>query len=131
MKRSSVLTITVDPTSTSMAVSIRAAAEAAPLLVVSSRALSDLADELGSMESAAEHLQGVAEAIGKPIAVNLPTGADTTSTVFIAPKNWTEERLAGWAAGHHQALEAEFGRVQRVRPLGANRAERRRRNREN
>jgi len=128
MKRTGgTMTITVDPAVVSVAESIRTAAEAAPLLVVSGRAFGDLAEELGSMDAAAEHLQGVAEAVGRPIAVNLPAEDDGSSTVFISPRSWTEERLAGWVGGHHEHLEREFGRVSRI---GPNRTERRRRQRE-
>ena len=121
------LTVTVDPSALSMAASIRAAAQAAPMLVLTTRALRNLADELGGHEHAADFLLNLAEAIGRPIAVNLPTGPDTSSTAFLPPRGWTEERLQGWVAGHHQELESEFGHVARV---GRNRAARRRRQRE-
>ena len=114
---------------TGLAAAIRAAAEAAPLLVITAAALSDLAAELGSFEAAMAELLAVAEAIGHPVAVNLPTGADSSSTAFVAPRSWSEERLKGWAAGHHQELEAQFGMVSRVQQIGPNRAERRRRKR--
>jgi len=42
--------------------------------------------------------------------VNLPSGPDTSSTVFLGPKGWTEERVMGWGAGHHETLEASEGR---------------------
>ncbi len=113
------LRITADPTTVSMAASIRAMASVAPLFVISVRALGDLAAELGSMDAAAEFLLGVAEAIGRPIAVNVETGSDTSSTAFIAPRGWGEERLAGWTAGHHQELEAAFGTVLRVSAMPA------------
>jgi hypothetical protein len=32
-------------------------------------------------------------------------------TVFIPPRHWTPERLAGWIAGRHAALEAQFGPI--------------------
>ena len=128
------LTITVDPRATGLAASIRAAAEVSPLLCLSTRAFGDLAAELGGYSAAAAYLLELAEEIGHPIAVNLVTVDDESSTVFVAPKNWTEERLAGWAAGHHQELEAAFGpvsHVERMERIGPNRAERRRRRREN
>ena len=31
------------------------------------------------------------------------------AAVFISPKDWTYERLRGWAAGRHQELESMFG----------------------
>ena len=134
MKRPSMMSITVDPAAVSMAVSIRSAAEAAPLLVITTRAFGDLADELGSYDAAAEYLLELAEEIGHPLAVNLVTGPDASSTAFVAPRSWSSERLQGWAAGHHELLEAQFGpvsRVERMERIGPNRAERRRHRREN
>ena len=121
------LTVQVDPAAVSMAAAIRTAAQASPLLVITSRVLSHLAAELGGHEAAARYLFGLAESIGKPVAVNVDTGAETSSTAFIAPRSWTEERLAGWVAGRHEDIEAAFGPAI---PIGPNRAERRRRQRE-
>ncbi len=55
------------------------------------------------------HLLRVAENAQKPILVNFETGEETSRTVALAPRSWTEERLRGWVAGHHEALEAMFG----------------------
>ena len=65
--------ITADPGSVSMAAVIRAAAGPAPLFCLTGRALGDLARELGGMDTALRHLADVAESIGKPVAVNMPT----------------------------------------------------------
>jgi hypothetical protein len=51
----------------------------------------------------------VATNVNRPIAANLETGDGTSSTVFISPKGWSEERLSGWVAGHHDVLEEAFG----------------------
>jgi hypothetical protein len=106
--------ITADPARVSMAAAIRAAAEAAPLLVITGRALADLADELGSMEAAVGFLLELAEANDRPIATNVPTGDETSSTAFVAPAGWTTARLRGWVARHHRELEAEFGEISRA-----------------
>ena len=110
------LHITADPAAVSMAASIRAMASLAPLFVISVRALGALADELGSMDAAVTFLLGVAEEVGRPIGVNLEAPDGSSRTAFIAPRGWTEERLAGWTAGHHQELEDEFGTIMRVGP---------------
>jgi len=107
-------TFIVDTSCISVASSIAAMARSAatsngPLVVVTGRAYADLADELGSDEAAARHLFHVATNSGHPIAVNLPTGTDTSRTIFISPRGWSEDRLAGWAAGRHAELEAAFG----------------------
>ena len=109
------LHITADPTTVSMAASIRAAAQAAPMLVLTTRALGELAHELGGMGAAAGFLLGVAEVKNRPIGVNLAAADDSSKTVFIAPRTWTDERLRGWIDGHGAELEAEFGEVTRVR----------------
>ena len=108
------LKVTIDPRSVSPAASIRVAAAAAPLLVITARSFGDLAAELGSPEAAARHLRELAEEIGHPIGVNGPTGAETSSTMFIPPRTWSAERLSGWVAGRHQELEDAFGDVSRV-----------------
>ena len=109
--------ITADPGRVSMAAAIRAAAESAPLLTVTHRALASLERELGSMDAAARWLADLAEEIGRPISVNVPTGEDASSTMFIPPKGWGQERLQGWIAGHHAELEAAFGEAVGMRGL--------------
>jgi len=108
------LKVIIDPRSVSPAASIRVAARSAPLLIIGGRALADLAAELGSPEAAGAFLLELAEDIGHPLAVNMPTGADTSSTAFISPRSWSAERLQGWVAGRHQELEDAFGAVSRM-----------------
>ena len=122
----STLKLTVDASAVRPSAALCAAAQGAPLLVITGRRLSHAAAELGSHEAAAGYLFELAESIGKPVAVNVDTGAETSSTAFIAPRSWTEERLQGWIGGHHAELEGAFGEVARV----GNRATRRRRPRE-
>ncbi len=69
----------------------------------------DLCAELGGEEAAARHLAKIATNTGRPIAANLPNGEGTSTTVFISPKGWGLERLAGWVAGQRDGLEAMFG----------------------
>ncbi len=118
------LTVTVDPAAVSTAEALRRVAAFAPVTIVKAGAIRDLEAELGGYEAAAAFLVELAGSIGKPVVVNLPTGRDTSTTMFLAPSAWSEERLRGWAAGHHEELAREFGAITRVRP---NRAERRRR----
>ena len=106
--------VTVNPRAVSMAASIRVAARAAALLVLTGRALGDLGAELGSPAAAAGWLAALVQEIGKPVAVNFATGAGTSSTAFIAPRSWSRERLQGWIGARHAELEAEFGEVARV-----------------
>ena len=104
----------VDPAAVQMSRAIRVAAQASPLLVITGRAFGDLAAELGGFEAAVGELLAVAEANNRPMAVNMPTSEDTSSTVFIAPRSWPPERLSGWIAARHEELGAEFGAVTRV-----------------
>ena len=106
--------VMIDPETVSVAVAIRTAAEAVPMLVIQQRALVDLAAELGGMDGAVGFLVDLAGEIGRPLAVNVETGADTSSTAFLAPRSWNAERLQGWVATRHGELEAEFGAVTRV-----------------
>lgn len=110
----SVATLRIDAEHISPSRSIAALARAAtysggPLVCVTGRMFAELERELGGPEAVARHLCRVATNAGRPIAVNLPTGADTSRTIFISPRGWSEDRLAGWAAGHHQELERAFG----------------------
>ena len=107
-------TVTVDAERVSVARSIASLARASardggPLVCVTGRAWADLADELGGDEAAVRYLVKVAGNTGRPICVNLPTGTETSTTVFVAPRDWSEERLRGWVAGRHHELEAAFG----------------------
>ena len=120
------LTIRVDPSAVSMARAIRVAAAGTPLLVLTGRAFADLSRELGSMEAGTAYLLEVAESVGRPIGIYFETAADRSTTAFISPPGWSQERLSGRVAAKHQELESEFGPVTR---LGPNRAERRRRRR--
>jgi hypothetical protein len=87
---------------------ITAAARMAPLLILTGRAFLDLVDELGSDDAAMHNLLRVSENIGRPIGCNFPT--DTGSrTVFIVPRSWSQERLRGWVAGHHDVMADAFG----------------------
>ncbi len=106
-----VATLTIDADHISPSRSIAALARAAgrTLVVMTGRSYGELVSELGSDEAAARHLARVATNSGTPIAVNLPTGAETSTTVFVSPRGWSSDRLAGWAAGRHAELEATFG----------------------
>ncbi len=106
--------VTADASKVSMARAIRATAQAAPLFLLTVRALGDLAAELGSMDAAVTFLLELAEANNKPIGVNLPAPDGASKSVFVAPRTWTDERLQGWIGGHGAELEAEFGEVTRM-----------------
>jgi len=110
------LHITAASAAVSIASAIRVAAEAAPLLVITGQAFDDLGAELGGEEAAATFLLALAEEIGHPLGLNVPTDSATSSTAFIPPRGWSTERVAGWVAGRHQELERQFGVVSRVGP---------------
>ncbi len=85
------------------------------LIVVTSRMFGELEHELGGAEAAARHLARVATNSGRPVCVNFSTGPDTSRTIVIGPKGWTEEKTAGWIAPHREALEAAFGEATPIR----------------
>ncbi len=107
--RTATVTINAEHISPSRSIAGLARAAGRTLVCVTHRAYADLVDELGSDEAAARHLCRVATNTGRPICVNLPTGAETSTTVFVSPRGWSSDRLAGWAAGRHAELEATFG----------------------
>jgi hypothetical protein len=106
---SSTLRVSIDTAVASPAETIAEAARHVPFLAIAGRLYAELAAELGGDEPAVRHLARVATDVGKPIAVNVETGEDTSTTVLISPGDWTEERLKGWVAGHHEAIEELFG----------------------
>jgi hypothetical protein len=92
------LKVQVDRRAISMAASIRTAARSAPLFVLTGRALGDLAAELGGFDQAAAELLAMAAETGRPIGINVALDAERSRTVFIPPKGWGEQRLAGLGA---------------------------------
>ena len=102
-------TVTIDAATVSPSKALAATARLAPLVVVSDRAYGEMLAELGSDELVIAHVTRVATNVGKPIGVNLTSGTDTSTTVFIGPKHWSGERVAGWIGGHREALEQQFG----------------------
>jgi hypothetical protein len=108
--------ITINDATVSTAKAIMAAARTGPLVILTGRAWTELRAELGGSDAAMRHLLRVAENVGTPIGVNFETGEDTSSSAFLAPRSWTQERLRGWIAGHHEVIETIFGKA-RVRDL--------------
>ena len=109
--------LAVDTDAIPAATAVREAAQAAPaLLVLTGQMLGDLAGQLGSADAAVRFLVDLAGEIDRPLGVNVGTGQDTLSTVFISPRGWTDQRLQGWISGHHAELAAGFGDIVRMGP---------------
>ena len=102
-------TVTVDAATVSPSKTLTMTARLAPLVVVTGRAYGEMLAELGGAEAVIAHLIRVATNVGKPLAVNLPSGPDTSSMIFLGPKGRSEERVMGWVAGHRETLERQFG----------------------
>ena len=103
------MTWTIDAARIAPSASLRVAARSAPLLILTGRALGELVAELGGYEAAGRYLITVATNVGRPIGVNFPTGPDSSCSIFVPPKGWGEERLAGWVAGRHREIETTLG----------------------
>jgi len=85
-------------------------------VVITVRTVQNLSEELGSTDAAFEWLAKLVERHHKPIGVNFPTGPDTSSTVFLTPSIWGQERSEGWVAGAAARLDgSQFGRTDAVR----------------
>jgi len=101
--------VTIDAARASPSKVIRESAGLAPLTIASGRMLIELADELGGQEAAGAFLYDIAEQTGRPVGVNLLAPDGGSRSVFLAPPGWSQERLAGWVAGHREDIEAAFG----------------------
>jgi len=101
--------VQVDAATVSPSRSLAMTARLAPLVVVTDRCYREMVDELGDADAVVRHIARIATDLGKPIGVNLTSGPDASSTVFIGPKHWSDERVAGWIGRHREALERQFG----------------------
>ncbi len=99
----------VSPSRSLAALARAAARDGGPLVCITSRMFGELEREFGGPEGVARYLCRVATNTGRPICVNLPTGPETSTTVFVSPRGWSASRLAGWAAGKRDELETVFG----------------------
>ena len=102
------LRIDVERASPARALAILARSSRA-LVCVTGRMFAELERELGGPEAVACQLFEIATATGRPLCANLPSGAETSTTVFVSPRGWSEDGLRGWAAGKRDELEVAFG----------------------
>lgn len=103
------LNVTIDTRQLKPTAVLGRVARAGTAVGLTHRMLRDLEQELGGYKRAVKWLVKLATETGRPITVNLPTGPNTSTTVAIAPKGWTDERLRGYIGGIHEELEATFG----------------------
>jgi hypothetical protein len=88
---------------------VRSAYGAGLPLVLTARAVTQLADELGGAEAAMHWLTALVEHGPRPVAVNLCMPDGSTTTLLLGPRGWSHERLAGHLATMAPDLEALFG----------------------
>ena len=106
-----------------MKATLRAMFKVAPLPVLTTAAWLQLVSECGGSEQrAGALLLKLAGKHNKPVAVNLPRPGGESTTAFLGPPGWSEERLRGWVGGLHAELQAEFGVVAAVRRVGGAKA---------
>jgi len=103
------LSITVDTAALKPTDALGRVARAGTAVGLTHRMMADLAEELGGYKRACKWLIALATETNRPITINLPTGPDTSTTVAIAPKSWSEDKLRGWIGGMHEELEEMFG----------------------
>lgn len=77
-----------------------------PLLVLDESQFERLVVELGTPWEALTWLAELAATVGHPIALHV-----AGLTTVLSPPAWSEDRLRGWIAPHHDELEEAFGRI--------------------
>jgi hypothetical protein len=95
---------------TASALRIALQAESAPTVVLTAASLGQLSRELKGYRRAVRYLADLATECNRPIGMHAEH-ASGGRTVFIPPRHWTPERLAGWIAGRHADIEAQFGSI--------------------
>jgi len=103
------LSFTLDTAAVKPTAVLGRVARAGTAIGLTHRMLRDVEQELGGYKRAVSWLIALATETNRPITINLPTGKGASTTVAIAPKTWSEERLCGWIGGVHEELEAMFG----------------------
>ena len=103
------LSLTVDTAALKPTEALGCVARAGIVVGLTAAMFHDLATELGGHDAACRWLIDLATETNRPITVNVPTGKDTSTTVAIALKTWSEEKLRGWIGGMAPELEAMFG----------------------
>jgi hypothetical protein len=71
--------------------------------------------ELNSIEAVGRWAVDLAARIGRPVLLNFEFKDGSSRTFSLAPPGWSQERLAGYVAGHHKDLELMFGPIERIR----------------
>jgi hypothetical protein len=82
----------------------------APTVVLTAASLAQLEREFRGHKRMVRFLVDLATECGRPIGMHA-AHASGGRTVFIPPRHWTPERLAGWIAGRHTDLAAQFGPI--------------------
>jgi hypothetical protein len=80
-------------------------------VLLTARALATLASETGGYDQAFECVRQMVCEAGRPVMVNFERPGGESSTMFIFPDGWSEERQKGWVGGLHSSLEREFGTI--------------------
>ena len=103
------LHVTIDADTLSPSATLRATVGGQPSALVTERFFDALSAELGGSRAAAEFSVYIANKSGRPIGYNFSKGDGESRTVFMSPRGWSQERLSGYVAAHHEALEHLFG----------------------
>src|SRR4051794_19035992 len=79
------------------------------LVVLSHRMVAQLEAECGSSEKLAAWMMKLVARRRRPLGLHSPA---TDQTIFYAPPDWTQEKLAGYLAVYHEELESQFGTIE-------------------
>lgn len=109
----STLTVQCGAGTAAAALEVAMHAAHAPTVVLTARIAAQLEREFRGHKRLVRWLVDLATAAGRPLAMHAAAG-DAGQTIVIPPRDWTPERTAGWIAGRHAELEAQFGPITRV-----------------
>jgi hypothetical protein len=104
------LTVQCVEGTTAGALRVALQAESAPTVVLTARSLAQLEREFRGHKRMVRYLVDLATECNRPIGMHAEH-ATGGRTVFIPPRHWSPERLAGWIAGRHVDLAAQFGPI--------------------
>ncbi len=97
----------------SMADTMRLGYAAGVPILLTDAARRHLGHDLGGSEAVIPWLLDLVKDGDHPLGINVVEADGSSQTIFLGPRGWTTERLAGHVATMRPMLEREFGKVDR------------------